>query len=111
MGAGYVPLEIEAYSTFSRTITLKDSAGVLQNLDGSYANTELRKSYFSANANVVTTVITDPSNGEITLSMTAGDTGNLEPGRYVYDVVATSNTGIRTRLIEGIVVVNPGATH
>jgi hypothetical protein len=109
--AGYVPLEIEQYSTFSRTITLKDAAGELQNLVGFYANTALRKSYYSTNANTVTTTISDPSNGEITLALTASETANLTPGRYVYDVVSTSNTGARTRLVEGIVVVTPGATH
>jgi hypothetical protein len=109
--AGYVPLQIEQYADFSRIITIKDAAGELQNLVGFHANTEIRKSYYSLQANVIETVVSDAPNGEITLSMTSANTGNLEPGRYVYDVVSTSGSGSRTRLIEGIVIVNPGATH
>lgn len=109
--AGYFPLEIEAYSTFTRTITLKDSAGALQNLVGFYANTQFRKSHYSSVANVMTTVISDAPNGAITLSMTAANTALLAPGRYVYDTVTTSPAGVRTRLLEGIIVVNPGSTH
>jgi len=109
--AGYVPLELEQFSDFTRVITVRTANGAAQNLLGFYANTELRKSFFSAKSNTITTVLTDAGNGEITLSMTAANTGLLTPGRYVYDVVSTSNAGIRQRLIQGIVVVNPGATH
>lgn len=109
--AGYVPLEVEQFSTFTRVITVKAANGSFQNLQGFYANTIIRKSYYSEHSNTITTVLSDASNGEITLSMTAANTGLLTPGRYVYDVVSTSNTGIRQRLIQGIVVVNPGATH
>jgi hypothetical protein len=43
--------------------------------------------------------------------MTAANTALLDAGRYVYDVVTTSLTGERTRLLQGIAVVNPGTTH
>ena len=109
--AGYVPLEIEQYSTFSRIITIKDAAGELQNLVGSFANTEMRKSPYSLTSQIITTIVTNASNGEITLSMTPIQSGNVAPGRYLYDTILTSSTGIRTRLIEGVVVVNPGITH
>lgn len=109
--AGYVPLEVEQFSNFSRVITVRTANGAAQNLVGFYANTEIRKSYYSTHSNTITTVLSDAANGEITLSMTPANTALLNPGRYVYDVVSTSNTGIRQRLIQGIVVVNPGATH
>lgn len=109
--AGYVPIEIEQFATFSRTITVKNSAGEAQNLVGFYANTEMRKSYYSSLSNTIVTTISDAPNGEITLSMTAANTGLLTPGRYVFDTITTSGAGIKTRLIQGIVVINPGSTH
>jgi len=109
--SGYVPLTIEQWSTFSRIITVKNADGTPQNLVGFYANTSMRKSYYSNNPNTIQTTISDPANGEIILSLDASNTGFLEAGRYVYDVLSTAPGGTRTRLIEGIVVVTPGATH
>jgi hypothetical protein len=109
--AGYVPIQIDQFSSFSRVLTIKDSMGNLQNLVGFYANTQIRKSYYSLSSNTIITTISDAANGQITLSMDASNTATLTPGRYVYDVVTTANNGIRTRLLEGIVVVNPGSTH
>ena len=109
--AGYVPLEIEQWSNFSRVITIKQADGSAQNLVGYFANTKMRRSHYSEHSNTVTTIITDPSNGQITLSMTAANTGGLIPGRYVFDTTTTTSGGVVQRMIEGIVVVNPGVTH
>jgi hypothetical protein len=43
--------------------------------------------------------------------MTAANTANMSPGRYLYDLVITSPASIKTRVIEGIVVVLPGVTQ
>jgi len=108
--AGYVPLEIEAYASFSRTIVVRNIDGSAQNLVGFTANSQMRRSFYSASANVITTTITDAPNGQITMSMSSSDTGTLRPGRYVYDVI-TSGGGITQRMIEGIVVVSAGVTQ
>jgi hypothetical protein len=54
---------------------------------------------------------TGNSTGYISLTMTANTTANITAGRYVYDVEVTSNTGIVTRVKEGIVTVTPNATY
>ena len=36
---------------------------------------------------------------------------SLSPGRYVYDLLITDNTGTKSRVIEGIVSVLPGSTE
>jgi hypothetical protein len=44
--------------------------------------------------------------------MTSANTANLKAGRYVYDLLITNNSGgIKTRVVEGIVVVTPSATR
>lgn len=109
--AGYVPLEIDAYASFSRIIVLSNEDGTQQNLVGSYANSFIRETQFSSTIYVLDAQITSANTGEITLSMTAANTGLMPPGRYLYDVVETDDLGERSRLIEGIVVVNPGITQ
>ena len=71
----------------------------------------MRKSYYSSTANNFTATVTGNSNGQITLTMTAAETANLTPGRYVYDLLITDSGGTKSRVIEGIVSVLPGATR
>jgi hypothetical protein len=71
----------------------------------------MRKSYYSSSSNIIISTITGTSNGEITLGMSAANTSNLTPGRYVYDVIITSPTNVVTRVVEGIVTVLPSVTR
>jgi hypothetical protein len=104
-------LLIEQNATFSTTVNVVDSAGAAVNLYGYSASTQMRKSYYATSATIITSTITGNANGEITLSMTAANTANLTPGRSVFDLLITSPTSVKTRVIEGIVVVSPGVTQ
>lgn len=70
----------------------------------------MRKSYYATSNTAFTSTVTGTANGEITLSMTAANTANLTPGRQVFDLLITSPTGVKTRVIEGIVMISPGVT-
>jgi hypothetical protein len=104
-------LLIEQNATFSTTVNVVDSAGSAVNLYGYSASTQMRKSYYATSNTIITSTITGNANGEITLSMTAANTANLTPGRQVFDLLITSPTSVKTRVIEGIVVVSPGVTQ
>ena len=71
----------------------------------------MRKSYYSTSNTIITSTITGNANGEITLSMTAANTANLTPGRYVYDLLITSPTSVKTRVVEGIATILPSVTR
>jgi hypothetical protein len=43
--------------------------------------------------------------------MNSANTANVSPGRYVYDVLITSGSSVKTRIIEGIVTVLPSVTR
>ena len=109
--AAYTELNIEQYATFSTTVNVEDSQGAAVNLYGYSVASQIRKSYYSSSANNFTATITGTANGEITLSMTAANTANLTPGRYLYDLVITSPTSVKTRVVEGIVNVLAGVTQ
>ena len=51
----------------------------------------------------------DGVNGRITVTISAGDTGDLTPGRYNYDLILNSG-GTITRALEGRFVVTGGVT-
>lgn len=109
--AAYTELNLEQYATFSTTVNVLDSNGDALNLYGYSASSQIRKSYYSSTANNFTATVTGNANGEITLSMTSANTGALTPGRYLYDLLITSEGGTKTRVIEGIVNVLPGVTQ
>jgi hypothetical protein len=70
----------------------------------------MRKSYYSANATATFSTAVYPATGVIELSLTAAQTANISPGRYVYDTIIT-NAGTVTRVLEGIVDVSPRVTR
>ena len=109
--AGYAELTIEQGADFSTTITVNDNTGNPQVLTSYTASSQLRKSYYSSTAYDLTAEVTTPANGVITLSMTSANTANLTPGRMLYDVLITSPTGVKTRVVEGIMVIMPSVTR
>jgi len=109
--AGYAEITVEQGANFSTTINVNDGAGAGQNLTSYSVAAQMRKSHYSTTAVNFTVEITDAFDGEITMTMTSANTSNLTPGRYVYDLVMTSPTNIKTRVVEGIATVLPSVTR
>jgi hypothetical protein len=109
--AGYAEITVEQGANFSTTINVNDAAGAGQNLTSYSVAAQMRKSHYSTTAVDFTVSITDAFDGEITMTMTSANTSNLTPGRYVYDLVMTSPTNIKTRVVEGIATVLPSVTR
>ena len=55
--------------------------------------------------------VSNAANGEITMAMTAANTANLTAGRMVYDLLITSPTSVKTRVVEGIATILPSVTR
>jgi hypothetical protein len=109
--AAIANLFIDQGSTFSTSVNVKDSDESAFDLTNHTAAGQVRKSYSSSTATDFTITIADPpSNGQIDCQLTATQTAALEEGRYVYDVEVTSDTGTVTRVIEGIITINPNVT-
>lgn len=109
--ASFVELTIEQGADFSTMITINENTGNPQNLVSYTANSQLRKSYYSSTAYDLTSTIIDPENGVIAISMTSSNTANLTPGRMLYDLLITSQSGVKTRVVEGIAVIMPSVTR
>lgn len=109
--ADFVELYIDAGSTFSSDVTVNDANGQPINLTNFQARAQLRKSYYSTTAtNFVVTKISANS-GILNMSISAANTANIRPGRYVYDVEIEDASNVVTRIFEGIVVVSPNVTR
>ena len=109
--AAFTELLIEQGASFSTTVNVEDTAGAAINLTSYTAASQMRKSYYSSTYSAISSVITGNANGEITLTMTSANTANLAPGRYVFDLLITAPTTIKTRVVEGIIIVSPGVTQ
>ena len=103
-------LSIDQGTTFSTKLTVTDDDGVIVDLTGYSANSMIRKTYTSSSAVSFGTSI-NIGTGEVTLSLTANATANIAAGRYVYDCELTDGTGTVSRLLEGIVTINPQVTR
>ena len=103
-------LAIDQGTTFSVTITVTDDTGSARNLTNYTARSQMRKSYYTTANTVFTANLLNPSDGTITLDLSATQTSALKAGRYVYDVELVSNTLTVERIVEGIVTIYPEAT-
>jgi hypothetical protein len=71
----------------------------------------MRKSYYSSTKYDFNVQVSTPNIGEITMIMSAANTANLTPGRYVYDVEIDDGAGEITRIFEGVITVLPNVTR
>jgi hypothetical protein len=89
--------------------------GKYVNVSGYSANMIVRNSPTSPTSIVTLSsangrILIGNTNGKFTLQLTAGDTGALTAGQYVYDLEVTSSSGTVTRLLEGGFIVYEGVT-
>lgn len=109
--AVYANISIDQGSTFSSTVTVEGSDGLVFNLTGYTVRGQIRKSYTSTSFTAFTAAVLSAVNGTITVSLTAQQTLALAAGRYRYDVeVVQTSTGNVTRVVEGQVEISAGVT-
>ena len=111
--AAIANLTLDQGATFNSDVTVKDSNGNPFNLTGYTASAKMATGYSSTRTRTTITCIVngDPTTGIVTMSLTADQTGQLEVGRYVYDLeILQTSTSTITRVIEGIITVRPQVT-
>ena len=103
---------INQHADFNTTVTISDSNGSALDLTSYTALAQIRKTYESTTATAFTaTFDSDRTTGKITISLTDTQTGALESGRYVYDLLISGVSGYKTRVVEGIATVNPSVSR
>ena len=103
-------LDIDQGSDFSAVMELENDDSTPMNLSGFLVYSQFRKSYGSTVAYSFNAVVLNASQGTIKLSLSGILSSNIKPGRYLYDVEIISQTSVKTRVVEGIVTINPEIT-
>jgi hypothetical protein len=103
-------LDIDQGSDFSTEITLQNDDGTSMNISGFSIYSQFRKSYGSTTAYQFNAVITNATQGKFKLSLAGSMSSSIKPGRYLYDVEIVNLTPARTRVVEGIITINPEIT-
>ena len=102
-------LYIDQGADFSADIGIYDDFNSPWDLNGYTGESKIKKSYYSSTSTPFTVTV-NAATATVTLALTAANTSALSEGRYLYDVVITSAAGTKTRVIEGLVTINPGVT-
>lgn len=100
-------ITIDQGATFNTSISLTDDNGDPLDLTGYTCQGQIRTTYSSINAISFTTNL---SNGSVSLFLDSNTTSSMYNSRYVYDVILTDIHNNITRVVEGIVYINPGVT-
>lgn len=111
--AAYVELIIDQGATFNNIINLSDDiTNSNVNISGYVVRSQMRRSYYSANATAnITCTISNAAQGEITMNLNANTTANIKAGRYLFDLETVDTIGTVSRVLEGIITVTPGITR
>jgi hypothetical protein len=114
MSAVYVNnLVINAGSDFSQSFNLQssDTESALD-LTNYTVESQLRKWSGSSNSvSFAATITNPPTLGRVFLNLTSEQTLSIKPGRYVYDILVVDNYDVKTRVVEGMVLVREGVTR
>jgi len=102
-------LFIDQGTDFSTTIDVGDEEGNPINLSSYTGRSQMRKHYTSAT--FFSFGVAGDSQGRITVSMNAATTANIAGGRYVWDLELVSTGNVVSRIVEGIVTINPEVTR
>ena len=109
--AVYSNLTIDQGTDFTMTVDVQNALGNALDLTGYTIAAQIRKTYGSSNVTAVFTTAHNGANGQVTMSLPDATTTAIEAGRYVYDLMITSGSGDKTRVIEGQATVTPGVTR
>jgi hypothetical protein len=102
---------IDQGSDYSNIVTVTASNGQPLNLTGFTVASQLRKSFSSSTAYNFSASILSASLGRVRLQLSATQSEEIPPGRYLYDVEVTSSSGGKTRVVEGIATITPQITQ
>jgi len=104
-------LFVDAGASYSNIISVAATNGQPLNLTGYSVASQMRKSYQSSTAYNFTASVFNAEQGKVRLQLTPQQSEAIPAGRWLYDVEITSPSGSKTRVVEGIVTVNPQITQ
>lgn len=110
--AQFIELNLDQGADFSFDMTITNDDGTTKNVASYVFTSSMKKSYYSSTttANLTTSII-DAPNGLVRFSLTAANNYTIKPGRYLFDVKQVDGSNNTSRLVEGLIIVNPRVTE
>ena len=102
-------ITINQHADFRRAFQVKENDVVLDITGYSFSG-RLKENYNHSGHTDFTTQIEDAAAGTFSVALTDGVTGAMDPGTWVYDIVMTTDAGVKTRLIQGNAFLKQGVT-
>lgn len=106
MAVGAVNIVIEQGTDYQEVFTVNNPDGSPLDLTGHTGVAKIRKFPESAASTPFTVGIVSAA-GQVVVSLANTTTTNLKAGRYYYDVIVTSSAGKKSKVVDGMVLVNP----
>ncbi len=104
-------LVIYKYTDFEQTFVLEDSqTNSLKDLTGFTGTCRMQRTLNLGSLTGFTVSFTNRLNGKIRISLSNTQTGEIEEGKYFYELVLTDPNDITERVIEGTVIVKHPVT-
>lgn len=110
--AQFAEIVIDQGVDFSEILTLTDdTTGAAMNIVGFTITSNAKTSYVSPNvAFSFVCVVNDAANGNVGLTLAGTVSANVLPKSYVFDVKVKNPANVTSRLIQGLVTVDPAVT-
>lgn len=105
MAVAAVNIVIEKGTDYQEVFTVNNPDGSPLNLTGYTGVAKIRKFPESATSTPFTVGIVSAA-GQVVLSLSNTVTDDLKTGRHYYDVIITSSVGKKTKVVDGMVLVN-----
>lgn len=106
MAVAAVNIVIEQGTDYQEVFTVNNPDGSPLDLTGHTGVGKIRKFPESATSTPFTVGIVSTA-GQVVVSLANTVTDDLKAGRYYYDVIITSSAGKKTKVVDGMVLVNP----
>ena len=109
--AQFLELDLDQGTDFNIDLNLSNDDGTAINVANYTFSSSMRKSFYSLSPTAnLTVTIHNAATGNVVLSMNAATSANVRPGRYLFDVKQVDAQNTTSRVIEGIITVNPQVT-
>jgi hypothetical protein len=106
MAVPSVNIVIERGTDYQEVFTVNNPDGSPLDLTGHSGVSKIKKHPESITSTSFNVGIVSAA-GQVIVSLANTITSNLNPGRYYYDVIVISSVGKKTKVVDGMVIVNP----
>lgn len=110
MSVRVVNIVIPQGADFQNSFLLENSNNTPINLTGYTGISQIKKHPSSRTKVGMGVSFPNPTLGEVKISLASTVTAAIKPGKYLYDVLLTDTSGVKTRVVEGTATVTAGVS-